>query len=201
MVMPWGACWDGTITWFLWGKRFLCWVPDAFPATFDWMPGISLINNFEESREKAREELKEAELIFCLDFNSFSRTGKMGRFISASKAAKVLVDHHREPDSTFTLRFHDAGASSACELIYEIIEMLEGDISLEMAECLYTGLITDTGSFKYSTTVQRPLLQLQKLIEAGVDNAMLQNKISNVKSFESLKLRGYALSEKITLYK
>ncbi|MFT4660846.1 MAG: phosphoesterase RecJ-like protein [Patiriisocius sp.] len=178
------------------GKKVSMWVPDAFPTTFDWMPGISLINNFEDSREQAREELKEAELIFCLDFNSFSRTGKMGRFISASKAAKVLVDHHREPDSTFTLRFHDVEASSACELVFNIIELLEGEISLDMAECLYTGLITDTGSFRYSTTVQT-LAAASKLIEAGVDNSKLQNKIFNVKTFESLKLRGYALSEKL----
>jgi len=177
-------------------KKVQMWVPDEFPKYFNWMPGVELIKVFDNERELGIERLKVVDLIFCLDFNSFSRTGRMARFISNSKAAKVMIDHHREPDTTFTLRIHDIEASSACELVYEVIELLEDTPSLESAECIYTGLITDTGSFKFSTST-RTFEIASKLVDLGVNNTELQNKISNNKTIDSVKLRGYALGEKL----
>jgi len=178
------------------GKKVQMWVPDDFPTYFNWLPGVEKIHNFDHERGLGVEQLKAVDLIFCLDFNSFSRTGKMGRFISSSKAAKILVDHHREPDATFTLRVHDVEASSACEIVYEIIELLGDQPDKTMAECIYTGLITDTGSFRFSAT-HRTFEIAGKLIALGIDNAGLQNKISNNKTLDSVKLRGYALGQKL----
>lgn len=178
------------------GKDVQLWLPDALPLYFNWLPGMEHVNIFEDQRDEGVALLKEVDLIFCLDYNSFSRSGKMARFISQSKAVKVMIDHHRDPDQTFSAMIHDVEASSTCELVFELLELLSVEITQKIAECLYCGLITDTGSFRFAAT-KRTFEIAAQLLDYGVNNTTIQAKIGNIKSLDSLTLKGYALGEKL----
>ncbi|MBL7901385.1 MAG: bifunctional oligoribonuclease/PAP phosphatase NrnA [Bacteroidia bacterium] len=185
------------------GKSVEFIVPNSFPEFLNWMPGTGKIVNFETQENKALKLLAKAELIFTLDFNAFKRLEKLGEVLASTPAKKVLIDHHRQPENYADYFFHDIHASSTCELVYELIVGLKGKdlIDKKIAACLYTGLMTDTGSFKFSSVNTKTHQILAELLKTGIQPQAIHSAVYDNYSAHRLRLFGYALSEKLRLVK
>jgi len=170
--------------------------PNDYPKFLKWMPSENEILKYDANMDSAINFIEKADLIFTLDFNALNRIGDMEAVIKDSKALKIMVDHHPEPDNYASFTFSDVGKSSTCEMIYDLIEWL-GDvdnIDANIATCLYTGIMTDTGSFKFSCTTTRTHEIAGSLIAKGANNAQIHNNIYDTFSSDQLQLLGCALS-------
>ena len=176
-------------------------VPNDFPSFLKWMPGVDDILNFEKNTSEAKQLIDESEIIFTLDFNDLSRVGNMqGPFLEA-KAKFIMIDHHQEPEPYAMVTYSDVSMSSTCEMVYNFIEYL-GDrdrITAEIASCLYAGILTDTGSFKFNSTTGRTHRVVADLIEKGADNSLIHNKIFDTNTADRLYLLGRALNNLVIL--
>ncbi len=177
-------------------------VPNDFPSFLKWLPGVKDIITYEKHPDFAAELIKDADVLFCLDFNAIKRVGNMGSAILASDARKVLVDHHLEPEDIFRLTISHPEISSTSELIFRIICALgEVDlISLNAAKCIYTGMMTDTGSFTYNSNDSEIYLIVSELIKKGIDKDEIYRKVNQVYSESRLRLMGYVFYEKLKIY-
>ncbi len=176
-------------------------VPNDYPKFLKWLPGNEAVLNFEKQNTQAKEKLEEAEIIFTLDFNHLGRSGQMAPLLEASKATFVMIDHHQEPDTYAKITYSDVNMSSTCEMVYNFIEYL-GDleaITPEMANCIYTGIMTDTGSFKYSSTTSRTHRIAAVLIDKGASNTSIHNKVFDTNTPSRLHLLGCALKNMVIL--
>jgi phosphoesterase RecJ-like protein len=178
-------------------------IPNQYPDFLRWLPGDKQVINFQESEVKALTTLNKCDLIFTLDFNSFKRMEKLGEIIEKIDTPKVLIDHHQQPDNYASYYFHDVKACSTCELIYDFIVGIGHKklIDKKIAACLYTGLMTDTGSFRYPSVTPKTHLVLSELLKTGIVPAEIHSKIYDTYSEERMRLLGYALSEKMTIIK
>jgi len=183
------------------GKKATVIVPNAYPDFLRWLPGNKNVLNFQENEVKAGKILNAADVIFTLDFNSYKRLEKLGNILEKTSAPKVLVDHHQQPDNYATLYFHDVDACSTCELIFDFIVGLGEKklIDKKIAACLYTGLMTDTGSFRYSSVTYKTHLILSELLKTGIVPSDIHSAVYDSYSFSRLKLLGFALNEKLKL--
>lgn len=176
--------------------------PDIAPAFLKWMPGADQVVLLEREPDKAKDLLARADVLFCLDYHHPSRTGKMEELLVAAQGMKVIIDHHRDPDQEFaTLLFSDIAASSTSQLIYDLIESM-GKLDLidaKSGECLYTGLVTDTGSFRFSATSERTHHIAGDLIKRGIKTWEVHEKLFDTNSLNKLKLVSYALLEKLVI--
>lgn len=175
--------------------------PNDYPKFLKWMPSNEAILNFETKNTQAKKALKEATLIFTLDFNHFGRTGQLEPLLEASEAKFIMIDHHQTPSDYATVMYSDVNMSSTCEMVYNFIEFL-GDtdkITSEMANCIYTGIMTDTGSFKFRSTSSRTHRVVADLIDKGADNIAIHNKIYDTNSPSRLHLLGCALNNMVVL--
>jgi len=152
-----------------------------------WMPGAKEVIDYDFSKEKAEQVLDGAEWLFCLDYNAFSRTKNMAAKLASLNCIKILVDHHREPDEkSFDYGISDTSKSSTCEMIYDFI-IASGHrdkLTLEAAECIYAGVIGDTGSFRFDSThagVHRLVADLKELglKHSPVHEALYDNFLEN----------------------
>ncbi|MEC8678979.1 MAG: bifunctional oligoribonuclease/PAP phosphatase NrnA [Bacteroidota bacterium] len=172
-------------------------VPNDYPDFLKWMKNDELIINFSNSKNESQEKIKNASLIFCLDFNNLNRINELGNYISDSKAKKVLIDHHLDPIDFYDFKIHDVKASATAELVYNfLIELDSNAVDKDISEALYTGILTDTGSFKFSMSPKVHKI-VSDLMIRGVDIGFINNKIYDSNSLDKLKLIGYALSEKL----
>ena len=172
-------------------------VPNDYPDFLKWMKNDELIINYSNSKNESQEKIKNASLIFCLDFNNLNRINKLGDYISESKAKKVLIDHHLDPIDFYDFKIHDVKASATAELVYNfLIELDSNAVDKDISEALYTGILTDTGSFKFSMSPKVHKI-VSDLMIRGVDIGFINNKIYDSNSLDKLKLIGYALSEKL----
>ena len=174
-------------------------VPNDFPSFLKWMPGSDSIIVFEKETERAKALVAEAELIFCLDFNALSRIDKLGEEVKKAGAIKFLIDHHEMPEDFADFKFHFSKASSTAQLVYEFIE-ITGDKSLldiDSGICLYTGIMTDTASFRFSSVTSQTHLIAAELIRLGVMHHIAHEQVYDSNSYDRLRLLGYALSEKM----
>jgi phosphoesterase RecJ-like protein len=183
------------------GKKAEVIVPNAYPDFLKWMPGNNKVVNFEENEEKATKILDKADVIFTLDFNSYKRLEKLGTILEKNQAPKVLIDHHQQPDKYASYYFHDVKACSTCELIYDFIVGLGKKKLLDkkIASCLYTGIMTDTGSFRYSCVNYRTHLIISELLKTGILPAEIYSAVYDSYSLNRIKLLGFALNEKLKL--
>tara|TARA_B100001758_G_scaffold25239_1_gene17608 strand:- start:1281 stop:2273 length:993 start_codon:yes stop_codon:yes gene_type:complete len=172
-------------------------VPNDYPDFLKWMKNDELIINYSNSKNESQEKIKNASLIFCLDFNNLNRINELGDYISDSKAKKVLIDHHLDPSDFYDFKIHDVKASATAELVYNfLIEIDSNAVDKDISEALYTGILTDTGSFKFSMSPKVHKI-VSDLMIRGVDIGFINNKIYDSNSLDKLKLIGYALSEKL----
>ncbi len=172
-------------------------VPNDYPDFLKWMKNDELIINYSNSKNESQEKIKNASLIFCLDFNNLNRINDLGDYISESNAKKVLIDHHLDPSDFYDYKIHDVKASATAELVYNfLIELDSNAVDKDISEALYTGILTDTGSFKFSMSPKVHKI-VSDLMSRGVDIGFINNKIYDSNSLDKLKLIGYALSEKL----
>jgi len=177
-------------------------VPNPFPEFLAWMPGADCVLDYDHSKEKADELIASAELIFTLDFNTASRMGKMAEAILTAPADKILVDHHLHPDTYAKIRVSYPEISSTSELIFRLICRM-GDfskINLACAECIYTGMMTDTGSFTYNSNNHEIYAIIAELIKIGIDKDAIYRKVFNTYSIDRLRLMGFCLYHKMKVY-
>jgi bifunctional oligoribonuclease and PAP phosphatase NrnA len=176
-------------------------LPSDYPLNFSWMPDVEDITIFDTYPDRAREIFDKADVIICLDFNSLDRIDKLGESIlNNKKAKKILIDHHLDPEPFTDYLFSDTAASSTCELVYQFICDL-GDkarIHPALGECIYTGMMTDTGSFKYATNV-RLFEQLAALKAIGIDDYKVQDKVFNSVLEKQLRLLGHSLANRMEI--
>ena len=169
--------------------------PNDYPLFLKWLPGEKQILIYNENKATVQKEFEAATLIFALDFNTLGRIDDLGERVAQSKALKVMIDHHEAPDDFADLMYSDSQMSSTCEMIYHIINHLNPDgFNSAIANCLYTGIMTDTGSFRYPLTTATTHKAIAKLIECGASGTAIHQKIYDSSSFNRLKLLGIALS-------
>lgn len=176
--------------------------PTDYASFLHWLPGHSEVVVFEDFPETARQFTEEADLIFCLDFNDLSRINEMGDLVSRSKGLKCLIDHHRNPSGFQDFTFWTIETSSTCELIYDFIHAMERDdlIDKAVASCLYTGIMTDTGSFRFNSTSAHTHLKVARLIEKGADSADIHQKVFDHFTLDRSRMMGYVLYEKLQVF-
>jgi len=170
--------------------------PNDYPHFLKWMPEESSILKYESDKTECDKHIESAEIIFTLDFNSLGRIGDMEAVVSNAKGIKIMIDHHQQPDDYATYMYSDVSMSSTCEMVFNFIEML-GDndkINKEIATCLYTGIMTDTGSFRFPSTTSATHAIVGQLIQKGANNSEIHNHIYDTNSYDRLQLLGRALS-------
>lgn len=181
------------------GKLPLAVVPDAFPDFLQWMPGTERLVRYDKHRSFVDEALKNADLLFCLDFNTASRTNDMAAPMTASPAKKVLIDHHLEPDIDTVLNVSHPEACSTCELVFRLIWQLGGFnlMSHKCAAPLYCGMMTDTGGFTYNSTRPEIFFIISQLLTKKVNKDKIYRNVYNNYSEGRVRLTGYVLYEKL----
>jgi phosphoesterase RecJ-like protein len=178
------------------GKDATIVLPDSFPSFYDWMFESDRILIADKKKDLASNVIANADLIFCLDFNDLSRVGDLKDLIAQSKASKFMIDHHQNPSDFADYVISRTEACSTAQLIYEFIESM-GDLELideKVAEGIYTGLITDSGSFKYSNVESKTHLIAAHLLSVGLNHTRIHDLIFDQNNLSRLKLLGYALS-------
>ena len=175
--------------------------PSDFPAIFSWMPESDRILIFDNNPSRVRTAFEAADVIFALDYNALERIDKMGDIIRPlSKIPKIMIDHHREPEPFVDFMLSDITASSTSELVFDFINLLgDGDkISKTVGECLYTGIVTDTGSFRFATS-PKLFRVVASLVERGVEDWRLQDLIHNSLPEKQLRLLGHCLCNRMEI--
>ena len=184
------------------GKDAVVVTPDMAPRSLEFIPGVREIIVFTKNEQRARRVLSDAQVIFCLDFNSLHRIDRLGEIIIPLNTRRVLVDHHLDPEDAFDLSISFPEASSTCELVFRVLMQL-GLLRLmdrQAASCLYVGLLTDTGGFAYSCDNPEFYEILSSIMRRRIDRIGLYNKAMNTFSANSLRLQGFAINEKMQLF-
>jgi bifunctional oligoribonuclease and PAP phosphatase NrnA len=154
--------------------------PTNWAGFLSWMPGAKKVLDFEIQNEKALNALNEAEWLFCLDFNVLSRTRNMEAIIEKSDCTKILIDHHQQPQTeVFDYGISDTSKSSTAEMVFDfIINSGHAEkINLDVSECLYAGVMTDTGSFRFNSTSANVHRMVAKLKEQGLDHSKVHENL------------------------
>ncbi len=174
-------------------------VPTSYPDFLEWMAGNDSVLNYETDQAKSDVLLDAADLFFCLDFSGFNRIKSMREKAESIEAKIALVDHHLNPEIQPDFNFWNDKAAATAELIYDFILDYAGPdaISIDIAECLYAGIMTDTGSFKHSSTTSKIHRTVADLIDLGADVNKVSRLIYDTNSLDRLRFLGHALAEKL----
>ncbi|MBI6116512.1 DHH family phosphoesterase [Salegentibacter maritimus] len=169
--------------------------PNEYPKFLKWLPGNEEVMIYEKDKENADKLISDADIVFALDFNHLNRSGDMQDILTASQAVFIMIDHHREPSDFANYTYSDAEMSSTCEMVYHFINKLRAveKITPEIATCLYAGIMTDTGSFRFSATSSETHRVIAKLIDKGAVNHEIHNNIFDTFNESRLQLLGTAL--------
>ena len=207
------------------GKEARVIVPNAFPDFLAWMPGADSVLLYDSQKAQADTYLEAADLVICTDFNAPSRIGALGDKMLSLTCPKVMIDHHLHPSDFADFIVSVPEASSTCELVYEVLmnsqfPLAQRPLSISVAsntqyplpisaasntqrniaQCLYTGLMTDTGNFSYNSNRPQIYPMIATLIEAGVDKDAIYNAVFNQYSVDRMKLVGYCLYQKMRVF-
>ena len=177
-------------------------LPDAFPEFLNWMHGKSEIVMHSEEPNRAEALVLKSDVLFIMDYNDSSRVGGMQAALESSDAFKVMIDHHQNPSDFVDLMFSDDTSSSTCEMVYRLIERWgqAKDISVNTASCIYCGIVTDTGSFRFPSSSPKTLRIAAALCETGMDHSAIQTRVYDNNRVDQLKLVGYAISSKLVVF-
>ena len=178
-------------------------VPNAFPDFLKWMPGSKDILLYDRYTEFADKLIDRADVICCLDFNALSRIDKLAPSVEAAQGRKILIDHHLNPDDFCRITISHPEISSTSELVFRLICRMGyfEDLSKEAAECIYTGMMTDTGGFTYNSNNQEIYFIISELLSKGIDKDAIYRKVYNTYSESRMRLMGYILYSKLRVYK
>lgn len=174
--------------------------PTNWANFLNWMPGCEKVIDFEAKREESITLINQAEVLFCLDFNVLHRTKNMEPYLKKADCIKVLIDHHQQPEEeAFTYGISDTSKSSTCELVYDfIVNAGHGDkININVATCLYTGIMTDTGSFRFPSTTASVHRVVAHFKEIGLNHTTIHENIYDNFSESRLRFIGQALLNRL----
>ena len=173
--------------------------PNDFPEFLAWMPGSDQVLVYENDRVKTTQILQESELIFTLDFNALHRTGEMEKVLSSLTVPFIMIDHHQSPDQYASYTYSDTKFGSTCEMIYNFISFLDQKALIDktIATCIYTGILTDSGSFRFPKTTGATHRIVADLIDLGVENSQIPALLFDNNSYNSLQLLGRALQNMV----
>lgn len=178
-------------------------VPNHFPNFLAWLPNSDQMLIYSQSAKMSQEVIMDAELIFCLDYNALNRFGPAAEILSRSTAKRVLIDHHIDPQrEEFDYILSNVNTSSTAELVYDFIEMM-GDTDLidkEIAESIYTGIVTDTGSFSFAANNRKTYEITAELVSKGIDAQKVHRLIYDTFSEGRLRLLGHAINSNMIVW-
>lgn len=171
-------------------------MPNDFPEFLKWLPQCDTVLTYEKDATATRDSIQTAQLIFTLDFNALDRTGDLTEVLESAKAQFVMIDHHQQPDDYAVVTYSDTTMSSTAEMVFNFIAALDGidEITADIATLLYTGIMTDTGSFRFPATTAATHRVIAVLIEKGAENSEIHQNIYDTNSADRLKLLGVALN-------
>lgn len=184
------------------GKQVTVIVPDAFPVFLNWMVGTEQILYYDRDTTEADEKINEANIIFSLDYNALSRIADLGDAIGKTTAKKIVIDHHQNPQEFADHYIVDTTCCSTSQLIYEFIENYNrlDLMDKNIGECIYCGIMTDTGSFRFPSTTAKTHRIIAHLLELGVEGSKIHEEVYDTYSANRLQLLGYALTEKMKVF-
>jgi phosphoesterase RecJ-like protein len=173
--------------------------PTDYGDFLEWLPGEEQVINFEENEAISAQLIANADLVFCLDFNALKRVNKMGELIAQAPAIKVMIDHHLEPEGFAQFGLHTTLASSTCELVFTYIEMMDKVELVDevIATCLYSGIMTDTASFKHSSTYPSTHRVAAVLLEKGAKPHKIYEAVYDNYSLDRTRFIGYCINDKL----
>lgn len=184
------------------GKNAHVVLPNGFPDFLKWLPAADEVVAYDTDKEKAVSLLNDADLFFCLDFNALSRVAEIGDVVSALGTPRILLDHHPFPENEFTLSLSHPQACSTAELVFRLIYRLSGEMAItkDIAECIYTGMMTDTGCFAYASNNKDIYIIISYLIAAGIDKDLIYRKVFYNYSVNRMKLFGFVMYDKMKVF-
>lgn len=184
------------------GKDTFVIVPDAYPASLRFLKGCKEILIYTRYTDFAQRLLENADLIFCLDFNEPKRVDLMETALTASKAKKILIDHHLNPAPFCDITISHPEISSSCEVLFRVICSLGlfEQMGIDAASAIYTGMMTDTGNFTYNSNYPEIYITIAELIKKGIDKDWIYARIHNTNSENKLRLNGYAITRKMEVF-
>ena len=169
--------------------------PNEYPEFLEWMPCQEEIIKFSHFPDESTQLVVNADIIFTLDFNQLSRIDKLAPVVEQSDALKIMIDHHEHPGDYAPITYSDTKKGSTCEMVFELISSLDHDqIDATIATCIYTGIMTDSGSFRFPSTTGRTHEIVCTLIEKGAQPHIIHQNIYDTYSFDRLQLLGTALN-------
>lgn len=174
--------------------------PSDYPEFLHWMPGNAGVLALDKGNQKLiTEKINQAEIIFCLDFSALNRVQDLTTILRDAPGKKVMIDHHLEPEGFADFVKWDVRAASTAQLIFNLICELGDEhlIDANIADCLYAGLMTDTGSFRHSNTRHEEFAVASELVRLGADPSKVSKLIYDTNTLERLRLMGFVLSEKL----
>jgi len=177
-------------------------VPNDYPAFLQWISTKIDIIIYEKKKRPAARIIKESDLLFCLDFNESGRTGKLEKHISSITKPIVVIDHHPNPADFADLLISETSYSSTAELVFDVLKETGFDkyINKEAAEALFTGIMTDTGSFSHGLSGSNPFLVASELMKWGIDAEKIHSSVYHNFSVNRMKLMGYCVHKKMEVF-
>lgn len=177
-------------------------LPDPAPSTLRFLPGVKDATVYSKYPDYATELLNSADLLFCLDFNEIKRTGDFADVLQTVTCRKVMIDHHLHPDDFADIKISYPDVSSTSMLVFRTICRL-GLLDLvdkQAAECIFTGMMTDTGNFSYNSNDPDLYIVIAELMRKGIDKDRIYSLAMNNKSTDSLRLNAYAILERMQIF-
>ena len=171
--------------------------PTDYPDFLSWMPGNEEVIIYTENIQKSADLIADARLIFCLDFNALNRINEMGELVRASEAFKIMIDHHLEPEDFDDYRHWNINACATAQLVYDFIANIAQHkelINADVATCLYTGIMTDSASFRLPNTTSEVHRIVADLIDLGAVNWRIHELVYNSASENRLRFLGHCLT-------
>jgi len=175
-------------------------VPNEYPHYLKWLPGSSSILVYESNESICNKIIHNADLLFFLDFNKLYRTYTMCDILEKSAAYKIMIDHHEEPDDCCDYMLSDSSVASTAELIYDFLKHLDSELSQDISICLYTGIITDTGSLRYPNVTQKTHEIVADLMRFDIRHSHIHENLYNSQNKSRLDLLSICL-QNLKLYK
>lgn len=181
------------------GKRVIVTLPDATPDFLHWLPGFSAVLRYDTQAEQVQSAFDNSDLVCCLDFNSASRLEDMQQVLVDCKSSRLLVDHHMAPELKVDMSISYDEMSSTSEIIFDLIWQLDGiqAVSPAIAQCIYCGMMTDTGGFAYNSSRPEVFFIISQLLTTGINKDDIYNKVFHNYSIHAIRLRSYVLLKKL----
>jgi len=175
--------------------------PTPYPKFLQWLPNNDTVEIFDEKDINKTNLISDAEIIFFMDFNTLERIEEIKPFVDKSDAVKIMIDHHQQPDSFPDYTFSDTSICATSQMLYHFLENLNqvDEIDNEMATCIYTGILTDTGSFRFASTTSTTHRITADLIDRGAVNHEIHNNVFDGNTMVRMKLMGVALNNLVVL--